>query len=136
MRIRPSPKRQIRPVLADVLAQLPRMLDAARRADVLVAAKHHERLESMLTGAVGIAQAPLQRMLARQKRHDARPRHVSPEIAHEMAEVVFLLDADGAIGEKDERVVARQVFHRVIGVDPRVHACRRRELGPRRPQFR
>ena len=136
MRIRPSAERQIGSVLPDVLAQLPRMLDAARRADVLVAAKHHERLESMLVGAIGIAQAPLQRMFRRQKRRDARTRDIPTEIAHQMAEIVFLLRADGAVGEEDECVVACEVLDRVIGIDPRVHACRGRKLGPRRTKLR
>ena len=52
-----------------------------------------------------------------------------------MAEVVLFLEPDGAVGEEDVRAVARQALDRVIGVDPRVHARRRRQLGPRRPQL-
>ena len=39
-----------------------------------------------------------------------------------MAQVVFFLRADGAVGDHDAHVVARQRPDRVIGVDPRVHA--------------
>ena len=52
-----------------------------------------------------------------------------------MAQVVFFLGADGAVGQEDEGALPREPPHRVIGVDPRVHALARRELGPRRPQF-
>ena len=52
-----------------------------------------------------------------------------------MAQVVFLLRADGAVGEKHERVLPRQPPDGVIGVDPRVHALAGCELGARRPQL-
>ena len=52
-----------------------------------------------------------------------------------MAEVVLFLHADGAVGEEDEGPVARQSAHRVIGVDPGVHARGSLELRPRRPQL-
>ena len=58
------------------------------------------------------------------------------EIGHQMAEVVFLLRADRAVGEKHERVLARQPPDGVIRVDPRVHAVARRELGARGTQLR
>ena len=47
------------------------------------------------------------------------------EIGDEMAQVVFLLRADGAVGEEHERALPREAAHRVVGVDPRVHALRR-----------
>ena len=44
------------------------------------------------------------------------------EIGDEVAQVVFFLRADGAVGDHDAHVVARQRSDRVIGVDPRIHA--------------
>ena len=111
------------------------MFDASRRADALVAAEHDQRREAALVRALGVGQAVLERVLRGQERHDALARHVVAEIRHEMAEVVFLLRADGAVGEEHERASAREPLHGVVGVDPRIHALARRELGPRRPQF-
>ncbi len=53
-----------------------------------------------------------------------------------MAQIVFFLGADGAVGQKDERPLARESADRVVGVDPRIHAFARRELGARRTELR
>ena len=63
-------------------------------------------------------------------------RHVLAEIGHEMAQVVFFLRADGAVGQEHERALPRQPPDGVVRVDPRVHALAGRELGARRPQLR
>ena len=122
--------------LAQHLAQLPRVLDRPRRADRLVAAEHDERRKPALMRPVGVRQAVLDRVLRRQERDDALARHVAAEIGDEMPQVVFFGRADRAVGEEHERALARQPPDRVIGVDPRVHALRGRELGARRPQLR
>ncbi len=62
-------------------------------------------------------------MLRRQER-DARAQDVVAEIGHRVpTEVVLFLGADGAVGEEDERVLARQPPHGMVGVDPRVHSA-------------
>ena len=116
---------------ADVLAQLPRVLDAARWSDALIAAKDDQRLEPMLRRSIGIRETVLERMLRRQERRDARARDGAAEVVDEMAEVVLFLEPDGAIREEDVRAVAREVLDRVIGINPRVHARRGRQFRPR-----
>ena len=112
------------------------MLDASRLPDALVAAEDDERLEAVLLRAIRVRQAVVERVLARQERDDLRSRHVAAEIDDEVPEVVFFLRSDGAVGQEDERAVARQAPDRVIRIDPGIHARRRFELGARRPQFR
>src|SRR5439155_794449 len=51
-------------------------------------------------------------------------------------QVVFFAQADGAVGEEHERAAPGQPADRVIRVNPRVHAGRRRELRARRAQLR
>ena len=99
----PSSWRRIR------LAQLPRVLDASRRPDVLVAAEDHQRLEAVLARAIGVGQAVLRRVLARQERDDVRARARRCRDCDEMAEVVFLPQPDGAVGEEHERAFAASV---------------------------
>ena len=125
VRIRPAAERQLGLARADHLAQLPRVLDASRRPDVLVAAEHDERLEAVLPRAIRVGQAVLRRVLAGQKRDDVRARHVAAEIDDEMAEVVFLLEADGAVGEEDERA------RRASGRAPRGRCRSTRPCSPR-----
>ena len=84
------------------------MLDAARRSDVLVAAEHDERLEPVLTGPIRVGEAELGRVLARQEWDHVRPRHVGPEVDHQVAEVVFFLQPDGAVGQEDKRPFPRE----------------------------
>ena len=48
-----------------------------------------------------------------------------------MAEVVLLLESDGAVREEDVRAVAREVLDRVIGINPRVHTGGGCQLSPR-----
>ena len=135
MRIGPSAERQARLVTPDGLAQLPRVGDAARRADRLVAAQDDERIEAVLLRTIGVRQAVVQRMLAGQERNHRRARHVAAEIDDQVPEVVFLFRSDGAVGEEHERAVAGEALHRVIGVDPRIHAGGRFELGARRAKL-
>ena len=58
------------------------------------------------------------------------------KIRDQVPQVVFLLRADGAVGQKDERALARKPPHGVIRVDPGVDAGGRCKLGARRPQLR
>ena len=52
-----------------------------------------------------------------------------------MTQVVFLLRADGAVGQEHEHVLAGEAADGVVGIDPRVHAFSRLELRPRRTEL-
>ena len=121
--------------LAQHLPQLPGVLDRSRRADALVAAEHDQRRKSILVRAIRVRQAVLDRVLRRQEGHDALARHVEAEVGDEVTEVVFFVRADRAVGEEDVRALPREAPNRVVGIDPRVHALGRRELGTRRPEL-
>ena len=108
VRIGPAAEREIRHVLANRLAQLPRVRHAARRTDRPIAAEHDQRPEPFLPGALGVRQTELERVLRREERHDVIARHVRAEIDDEVAEVVLLARADGAVGEEHERLVAHE----------------------------
>ena len=56
--------------LANQLAQLPRVLERSRAADVLVAAEHDERRKTVVHGLIGIRETELERMLGGEKRND------------------------------------------------------------------
>src|SRR6185436_12542153 len=77
VRVGPAAERDLSVARADHLAQLPRVLDAARRPDVLVAAEDHERLEAVMARAVRVGQAELCRVLAGQEGDHVRARHVA-----------------------------------------------------------
>lgn len=136
MRVGPTAKRQVRPMLTDQFPQFPGVIDTSGRADLLVAAEDNERRESPLRSAVGVREAILARVLAGQEGHDRGTRHVGTEIDDQMAKVVFLSGADGIVGEKHECAIAGQASDGVIGVNPGVHARRGLEFRPGRPQFR
>ena len=76
VRVRVGPAAERQPVLVapNPFAQLPRVLDASRRADVPIAAEDHQRLEAVLPRAIGVGQAVLVGVLARQERDDVRAR--------------------------------------------------------------
>src|SRR5205085_4260940 len=74
VRICPSPELQIRVAGPNHFAKLPRVLHASRGTDVLVAAKHDERLEAMVPGTVGISERVFNGVLARQERNDVGSR--------------------------------------------------------------
>ena len=82
-------------------------------------------------GLIGIRQAELERVLGGEERNHLVPADRVAEVGDEMAQVVFFLRADGAVGDHDAHVVARQRSDRVVGIDPRVHAFGRFELRPR-----
>ena len=63
------------------------------------------------------------------------PRHVRPEVRHQMAKVVLLFRANRAVGEEDKRSLSSEPADGVVRVDPRVHPLGRRELGARRPEL-
>ena len=52
-----------------------------------------------------------------------------------MAEIVLLPLADRAVGEEDEGALPGEALHRMVGVDPGVHAFGRGQFGAGRPQF-
>src|SRR5688572_8951164 len=104
IRVRPPAKRQPRLAHPDVAAQLPRMLHATRAASGPVAAEHHQRRKSMLPRLLCVAETEIQRVLARQERHDTLVRNVTPQIVHEMSEIVLFLSANRTVGEKDRGV--------------------------------
>jgi D-cysteine desulfhydrase family pyridoxal phosphate-dependent enzyme len=134
--IRPAPERKIGHALTNLLSQLPGMRDAAWRAKALVTAEHNECAEPVVVGAIRIGEAVINRVLAREKRHDARSRDVGPEIDDQVSEVVLFPRTDRTVGKEDERAAARKASHRVVGVDPGVHAGGRFELRARWPQLR
>ena len=136
VRVGPAAEAQLGLRLADGLAQLPRVLDAAWRADGLVAAQHHEPLEAVLPRPRRVSEAERHRVLRRQERHDARRVDVLPEVGDEVAEVVLLRRPHRAVGQADEGVATGEGADRVVGVDPRAHAGVRAELGARRTQLR
>ena len=74
-------------------------------------------------------------MLGREKRDDLVAADGVAEVGDEVTQVVFFLRTDGAVGEHDADVMARQRSDRVVGVDPRVHAFGRFELRPRRAKL-
>ena len=86
-------------------------------------------------GLIGVREAELERVLGREKRNDLVAADGVAEVGDEMAQVVLFLRADGAVGDHDAHVVARQRSDRVIGVDPRVHALGRFELRPWRAEL-
>jgi hypothetical protein len=135
VRVGPAAEQQPRLVLPDRLTELPGVLDAPRRPDALVAAEDHQRLEPMLDRAIGVGDAVVERMLAGEERHDRPARHLAADVADQVPQVVFLLQADGAVGEEDRGAFAGQAPDCVVGVDPRVHAGPRFQLRPRRTQF-
>ena len=135
VRVRPSSERQPVLVTSNPFAQLPRVLDAPRWPHMPIAAEDHERLEAVLPRAIGVRQAVRFRVLARQERHDVRSRDIGAEVRDEMTQVVLLAESNRAVGEEDEPSFARQSAHRVIGIDPGVHARRGRELRSRRTQL-
>ena len=52
-----------------------------------------------------------------------------------MAQVVFFLRADGAVGDEHADLLPRERADRMVGVDPRVDTRRRLELRPWRPEL-
>src|SRR5262245_13370091 len=135
VRVRPPSERQMPVARADHLPELPRVFDAARRTDVLVASEDDEGLEAVMPRAIGVREAELRRVLAGQEGDDVRPGDVAAEIDHKVPEVVLFPEADGAVGEEDEGAGARQAAHGVVGVDPRVHARAGFQLRARRVQL-
>jgi hypothetical protein len=120
----------------DFVAELPRVIHAARGPDVPVAAEHDQRFEAFLHRPVCIGRAIFHRVLACQKRDDRVTGDVGPEIADEMAQVVFLFEPDRAVCEEYRCPAPGEAAHRMIRVNPRVHACGGLQLRARRPQFR
>ena len=133
--VRPAAELERGVPLANQLAQLPRVLERSGPADMLVAAEHDERRKAVVHGLIRIGEAELQRMLGREKRDDLVAADGVAEVGDEMAQVVFFLRADRAIGHHDAHVVPRQRSNGVVGVDPRVHALCRFELRPGRAEL-
>jgi len=111
------------------------VLHRARAPDPPVAAEHHQRREPVLARPIGVREAVLERVLARENRHDPVAGGVVADVRREVTEVVLLGDADGAVGEEDGGSLEGQRPHGVVGVDPRVHPGRRRQLRTGRPEF-
>ncbi len=136
MRIRPAAQRQGLIALPEHLPQLPRMIDAARRPEDLVAAQDDQRRKPALARPLGVGKAVLERVLRGHERNDPLARHVTPQIDHEVPEVVLFLRSDRAVGQEDEGSLPGETTHGVIGVDPGVHPLARRQLRAWRPQLR
>src|SRR5439155_20697596 len=136
VRVGPAPERQAALMLAEHLPELPGMFDRAGRPDRLVAPEHDQRRESVLVRALRVRETVLDRVLGREKGDDPFARNVSTEVRHEMAEIVFFLRTDRAVGQEHECTLTAQAAYGVVGVDPCVHALARCQFGPRRPQLR
>src|SRR5262249_41108113 len=134
--VRPATKSETRLTRANVLSQLPRVFDASRSADVPVATKHHEGWEPVLPGLFCVRKTELERVFGGEEWDDMTTRDVIPEIRDEMTEVVLLLGANGAVGQKNAHALPGKTADRVVHVDPGVHAFARAELRPRRTQLR
>lgn len=135
IRVGPTAKLELLVTLPDSLAKFVGVFDASAHADVTIAAEHDERGKTVLACPVGIVQAVVQRVLARQKRHYPLVRRVRSEVRNQVAQVVFLLGADRAVGQKDEHAPVREAPDGMVGVDPGIHARRGGQLRARRPQF-
>ncbi len=135
-RVGPAAQQQIRLSRPDLGAQLPAVLDTPRRADVAVAAQHHQRLEAQRVRPIRVAQTVRQRVLGGQKRYHHVSRRLCAQVGAQMAQVVLLLLTDGAVGQEDKGLVAGQPPDRVVGIDPRVDAGRGIERGAWRAQLR
>ena len=131
----PSHKLQFGLSPTNRLTELPPTLDAAARADSGVSPKHDQRSEPMLPGTVGVVEVVVKRVLRRQKRDDSIPRRIVSEISDEMAQVVFLVLSDGAIGEKNVCVVLCESTNGVVRIDPGFDSSGRIEFGARRPKL-
>ena len=136
MRIRPSTECEIGDALPNLIAELPRMLDTSRRPHAFVTAEHDECIEAVMMRAIRVTEAVIEWVLAGEEGNDSRLADLRSEIDDEMAEVVFFFQPHRTIGEEDVGAGACEAADRVVRVDPRVHARRRFELGPRRTQFR
>jgi len=111
------------------------MLHRARSSDVLVAPEDDQRRKGVLHDLVGVRQAELNRVLGRQERHHAAARHVGTQVVHQVAEVVLLLGAHGAVGHQDTHALTDEAPDGVVGVDPGIDAGRRFELRPWGPKL-
>ena len=83
VRVGPSAQRQMRLVFPDLLAQLPRVRDATRPANRAIAAEDDERGEAVLPRLLGVGEAVLERVLAREERNDPIAGDVGAEVGDE-----------------------------------------------------
>ena len=78
-----------------------------------------------LMSAIGVRQAIVERVLAGQERDRRTERGTSvPRLMTRCRRLSSSLQADRAVGQENERPLARQAPHPVVGIDPRVHARR------------
>jgi hypothetical protein len=68
-------------------------------------------------------------MLGREERDDPGSIDISSQIGGQVRQVLLFREADGVIGEKDDRIVTTQALNRVIHVDPELHGVGRGESG-------
>jgi hypothetical protein len=136
VRVRPAAQRDRVIAYAQQLAKLPGVVDRPGWAHQLVASEHDQRRKPALERALAVREAVLERMLGCQDRHDALAGNVASKICDQMAQVVLFRRSDGAVGQEDERALAREPAHGVVRVYPRVHALPHRELRARRAQLR
>lgn len=133
--IGPASKRQSRFPCRDLPPEFPRVVHASRPPHVSVAAEHHERGKPVLPRLLRVAQAKLEGMLRRQERDDAIAGDVVAEVRDQVAQVVFLLRADGAVCQKDRHILSVQRPDGMVRIDPGVHPLDRSELRTRRAKL-
>src|SRR4029077_1808824 len=98
-------------------------------ADPLVTAEHHQRRKSVLPRLLGIRETELHRMLGRQERDDVLACDVTPEVRHEMAQVVLLLRTHRTVRQEDAYIASGKAANGMVRVDPCVHPFARAQLG-------
>ena len=89
----------------------------------------------MMRSLIRVPQAEIQRVLARQERHDMGPRNIGTQIRDQVPQVVFFLRPHRTVGDHDAHVLPRERANGVVGVDPRVDAFGRLQLRARRTEF-
>jgi hypothetical protein len=90
----------------------------------------------MLPGLFRVRQAEVEGMLGGQEWDDMIARDVVSEVGDQVAQIVFLLRTDRAVGEEHAHRAACQIAHGVVRVDPRVHPFARSKLCARWTEFR
>ena len=95
---------------ADHLAQLPRVLDAPRRADVLDRRRGSPATRSRAGARDRRTRGSTRAVCLHVRNGTTCDRgHIGAEVDDEMTQVVFLLEPDRAVGEEDERAFAASV---------------------------
>ena len=122
VRIGPAAEREPRHALADLLAQLPGVLDAPRAPTLLSPPSTTSASNPCACARSAYARQYSSGCLHVRNGTTPERGHIGAEIDDEVAEVVFLLDPTALSVRNTKRALPGEAVHGVIGVDPRVHA--------------